>query len=147
VLEADDLPALNAGLNALATVLLLAGFAAIRRRNVPLHRRCMLAAFATSTLFLAGYLVHKFAAGDARFGGAGLVRNAYYTILASHVVLAAAIVPLATTTLVLALRNRLDRHRKLARLTLPLWLYVSVTGVLIWWMLYSGAFGEPLPAR
>lgn len=143
--DVHDLPAVNACLNALAATLLVAGFAAIRRRNVALHKACMLAAFATSILFLASYLTHKALAGHTPFLGAGAVRIVYFTILISHTVLAAAVVPLALTTLVLALRGRIERHKRLARITWPVWLYVSITGVVIWWMLFSGAFG-PRPS-
>ena len=136
MLEVGDLPALNASLNALAATLLATGFVAIRRRNVALHKRCMLAAFATSTLFLVSYLVHKAIVGHTSFPGAGAMRVVYVVILVTHVVLAAAIVPLAATTIWFAWRGRFDRHKRIARVTLPIWLYVSVTGVVIYWMLY-----------
>jgi len=140
VLELRDLPDVNASLNALAAVLLVTGFVAIRRGKVTLHKRCMLTAFATSTLFLASYLTHKIAGGHTPFTAQGPVRRIYFVILISHIVLAAAILPLALTTLTFALRGRFDRHKRLARITWPIWLYVSVTGVVIWWMLYSGTF-------
>ena len=140
MLELRDLPNVNAGLNALAAILLVTGFVAIRRGRVLFHKRCMLAAFATSCLFLASYLTHKFTSGHTEFRGQGAIRPVYFTILISHTILAAAIVPLALTTLIFALRGRFERHKRFARITWPIWLYVSVTGVVIWWMLYSGTF-------
>jgi uncharacterized membrane protein YozB (DUF420 family) len=131
-----DLPALNAALNATSAVLLVLGFRAIRRGAREAHRRYMLGALAASTLFLASYLVYHFQVGSVRFGGRGLVRGFYLTVLATHTVLAAAIVPLVLVTLTRALRGRFPEHRRLARVTLPLWAYVSVTGVVIYWMLY-----------
>jgi uncharacterized membrane protein YozB (DUF420 family) len=133
---ASDLPALNAGLNSLATVLLLAGYRQIRRRNIAAHRACMLAAFCVSTLFLISYLVYHAQVGSVPFRRQGWIRPVYFTILLTHIVLAAAIVPLALVTLWRAWRERFDRHRAIARWTLPLWLYVSVTGVVIYVMLY-----------
>ncbi len=135
------LPSVNAGLNALAATLLVAGRVAIARKNVALHKRCMIAAFSTSTLFLAGYLTRRALTGETPFPGSGASRAVYLVILLSHVALALATVPLAGTTLFLGLRGRIDRHRKLARITWPIWLYVSITGVVVWWMLYSGTFG------
>ena len=137
-----SLPAVNACLNAIAATLLVAGWLAIRRKNVAAHKRCMLLAFATSALFLVTYVTHKAVVRvHTPFPGSGASRWVYYPILVTHVVLAAAIVPLALRTIAHALRGRFDRHRRLARITLPIWLYVSVTGVVVWWMLYSGAFG------
>jgi uncharacterized membrane protein YozB (DUF420 family) len=131
-----DLPALNAVLNATSALLLLLGFALVRagRRNA--HRNAMLAALSCSTLFLASYLYYHFEVGSVRFARSGPVRGIYLTILASHTLLAAAIVPLVLVTLGRALRGRFAEHRRLARVTLPLWAYVSVTGVVIYWMLY-----------
>jgi uncharacterized membrane protein YozB (DUF420 family) len=131
-----DLPALNAVLNATSAVLLLLGYLAIRRRARETHRRFMLAALATSSTFLVSYLVYHFQVGSVPFTGRGFLRVVYFAILLTHTVLAAAIVPLVLVTLVRALRERFDAHRRLARLTLPLWSYVSVTGVVIYWMLY-----------
>jgi uncharacterized membrane protein YozB (DUF420 family) len=131
-----DLPALNATLNAASAVLLLLGYLAIRRRARETHRRFMIAALATSATFLVSYLVYHFQVGSVPFRGQGGLRLAYFTILLSHTVLAVAIVPLVLVTLVRALRERFDAHRRIARLTLPLWSYVSVTGVVIYWMLY-----------
>jgi len=132
----SDLPALNASLNAITTVLLLTGYAMIRHRRVSLHRACMIAAVATSMLFLASYLYYHAHVGSKRFPGQGWIRPVYFAILFSHTVLAAAVVPLALTTLVRGLREQYVRHRRLARWTLPIWLYVSVTGVVIYLLLY-----------
>jgi uncharacterized membrane protein YozB (DUF420 family) len=131
-----SLPAINALLNGLCTVFLVAGFLLIRRRNRFAHKICMLCAFACSTTFLALYLYFHFHAGLIRFGGQGWIRPVYLTLLTTHTILAAAIVPLVLITLTRALRERFDRHRRIARWTLPLWLYVSVTGVVIYWLLY-----------
>ena len=131
-----DLPALNATLNATAAVLLSIGYALIRKGRIETHRKVMLAAFATSTLFLVSYLIYHANIGSKRFPGQGTIRTVYLTILLTHTVLAAAIVPLVIVTLSRGLSARYDRHRTIARWTLPLWLYVSVTGVIVYWMLY-----------
>ena len=131
-----DLPAVNATLNAIAGVLLVIGYTLIRRGRIEQHRRVMLAAFATSTLFLISYLVYHANAGSRPFEGRGAIRAVYFTILITHIVLAAAIVPMALITLSRALRARFDRHVRIARWTLPIWLYVSVTGVIVYLMLY-----------
>ena len=131
-----DLPALNACLNATSAVLLATGYVLIRRGHRTAHKRVMLAALVSSALFLTSYLVYHAQVGSVRFRGQGPVRTAYFTILLTHTVLAVVIVPLAGMTLVPALRGRFDKHRRLARITLPLWAYVSVTGVVIYWMLY-----------
>jgi len=131
-----DLPTLNAALNATTAVLLLTGWWLIRRGRKQAHRVAMLAAVATSALFLASYLVYHFEVGSVRFRGQGALRAVYLAILASHTVLAATIVPLVLVTLTRALRGRFDAHRRLGRVTLPLWLWVSVTGVVVYWMLY-----------
>ena len=133
----QDLPAVNASLNALAAVLLTAGYLFIRRGHQRAHERCMLAALATSTVFLACYLVYHYNVGSRPYEGQGLLRRVYLTILATHVVLAASVVPLALVTASRGLRRRLDTHVRIARWTLPIWLYVSVTGVVIYLMLYS----------
>ncbi len=130
------LPALNAALNATSAVFLTAGFVAIRRRRVHLHRACMLTAFCTSIAFLVSYVTYHLHAGTTRFPGEGWVRPAYFALLGTHTVLAALIPPLALTTLVFALRGSFARHVRLARWTLPAWLYVSVTGVVIYVLLY-----------
>jgi uncharacterized membrane protein YozB (DUF420 family) len=132
-----SLPAVNATLNAISTVLLLSGYVLIRSRHIALHRRCMIAACATSTLFLVCYVTYHLQVGSVRFTRQGLVRPVYYTILLTHVTLAIAVLPLAIITLLRGLKNRFDRHRAIARWTLPIWLYVSVTGVLVYVLLYQ----------
>ena len=131
-----DLPAVNASLNALAAVLLLFGYREIRRGRMQQHRAFMIAACVASTLFLVSYVTYHAHAGSRPFTGEGPVRVVYFVILISHVILAAAILPLALITLIRALRERFDRHRAIARWTLPIWLYVSVTGVAVYLMLY-----------
>ena len=135
-MRVTDLPAVNALLNGTSAALLLAGYVLIRQRRLEAHRRVMLAAVASSTLFLACYLVYHAQVGSVRFRGQGPVRTLYFTILITHTVLAVTIVPLVGVTLVRGLRGRYDRHRRIAKVTLPLWGYVSVTGVVIYWMLY-----------
>ena len=131
-----ELPALNACLNATSAVLLAVGFAAIRRRRVRLHRACMLAAFGASIAFLVSYVTYHLHAGATRFTGTGWVRPVYFALLTTHTVLAATIPPLAIATVSLAFRGRFARHARLARWTLPAWFYVSVTGVVIYLILY-----------
>lgn len=131
-----DLPALNAVLNALSAGLLAYGYARIRRGDIAGHRRAMISALVSSAVFLTSYLVYHAHVGSVRFQGVGTIRVAYFTILLTHTVLAVVIVPLILMTLVRALRGRFEAHRRLARWTLPLWAYVSVTGVVIYWMLY-----------
>ena len=130
------LPAINAALNATATVLLSTGYLLIRRRRIAAHRACMIAAFAASSLFLITYLIHHARVGSVPFHGAGWLRPVYFGLLVPHIVLAALVVPLALTTIHRAWRGRFDRHRRLARVTLPIWLYVSVSGVLVYFLLY-----------
>jgi uncharacterized membrane protein YozB (DUF420 family) len=132
------LPTVNAVLNASAAVAMLAGFVAIRHRRVAVHRACMLTAVSLSVLFLCSYLVYHAQVGSRPYGGTGWLRTLYFTILLTHTVLAVAIVPLVATTLYRALRTQFVRHARLARVTFPLWLYVSVTGVVVYWMLYRG---------
>ena len=132
----QDLPTLNAVLNTASAVLLLTGWWLIRHGRRDAHRRAMLAALATSTLFLVSYLAYHFQVGSVRFTGQGPIRTVYFAILVSHTVLAAAIVPLVLLTLARALRGRFEAHRALARVTAPLWLWVSVSGVVVYWMLY-----------
>ena len=132
----QSLPTLNALLNTTSALLLLAGFACIRRKKVVAHRACMVSALGSSTLFLISYLTYHYFTGSRRFAGTGLVRSAYLLLLFTHTVLAAAIVPLVTVTLYRALRRDFRRHKSLARWTFPLWMYVSVTGVVVYWMLY-----------
>jgi uncharacterized membrane protein YozB (DUF420 family) len=131
-----DLPAVNATLNATAAVLLLWGYFLIRRKSIAAHRKVMLAAFATSSVFLCSYLVYHFNVGSVRFSRTGAIRTVYLSILATHTALAAAVPPLAIITLSRGLRERVDPHKRIARWTLPVWLYVSVTGVVVYWMLY-----------
>jgi uncharacterized membrane protein YozB (DUF420 family) len=131
-----DLPALNASLNATAAGLLVVGRVLIRRGRVRAHRRTMIAAFTVSCLFLASYVVYHANAGSKPFPGHGPIRVVYFTILITHVVLAAAIVPLVLVTLSRGLRRDDARHKAIARWTWPLWMYVSVTGVIIYVMLY-----------
>jgi len=136
LLPLTSLPAVNASLNAACTVFLLLGFAFIRNGKIRYHRFCMIVAFLCSTVFLCFYLWFHFHAGVIRFGGRGWIRPVYLTILITHTTLAVVIVPLILITLSRALRERFDRHRAIARWTLPLWLYVSVTGVIVYWLLY-----------
>ncbi len=136
MLELGDLPALNATLNGLATVLLLAGYASIRSGRIERHRAFMLAALTVSVLFLVSYTVYHANVGSRPFPGQGPIRVVYFAILIPHVILAAIVVPLAIVTVTRALRDQFDRHRVIARWTLPIWLYVSVTGVIVYVMLY-----------
>jgi uncharacterized membrane protein YozB (DUF420 family) len=129
-------PALNACLNAVSAVLLVLGYLFIRRGRREAHQKCMISACFTSLLFLISYLTYHYFHGSTRYQGAGLLRNIYFSILISHTILAAVILPLILTTLFWAWKGTLDRHAKFARVTFPLWLYVSVTGVVIYWMLY-----------
>lgn len=134
------LPAVNATLNSIATVLLVLGFILIRMGRRGAHRAVMLSAFGCSALFLVSYLLYHYQVGSVRFQGQGTIRTVYFAILLSHTVLAAAVPFLAGRTLYLALRDRLTEHRRLARITLPIWLYVSITGVVIYLMLYQMTF-------
>ena len=131
------LASVNASLNAVSTVLLVCGFLAIRGRKIELHRKFMLSAFGVSVLFLISYLVYHFHVGSVKFTGTGGVRTVYFSLLITHIVLAATVPVLAVVTLTRALQERFDKHRKIARWTLPIWLYVSVTGVIVYWMLYE----------
>jgi uncharacterized membrane protein YozB (DUF420 family) len=135
-----DLPTLNAALNATSAVLLVLGWGLILRRKIDAHRRAMLSAFGCSIVFLVSYLVYHFQVGSVKFQGTGAVRTVYFAVLLTHTVLAAAVPFLAAITLSRALARRFDRHRKIARWTLPIWLYVSVTGVVVYWMLYQMRF-------
>ncbi len=139
-MDVTVLPALNAILNGTAAVLLAGGYAMIRRRRIAAHRACMLGAFTASMLFLVSYTIYHAQTGSHSFPGHGLARPVYFSILLSHVLLAALILPLAIVTLARALRARYARHRQIARWTLPVWLYVSVTGVVIYVMLYRMAW-------
>ena len=131
-----DLPTLNASLNAASALLLAVGFVLIRRGRRRAHAAAMLSALGTSSVFLVSYLYYHFHVGSVRFQGRGALRLIYLAILLSHTLLAVAIVPLVIVTLSRALHERFDAHRRIARLTLPLWAYVSVTGVVVYWMLY-----------
>jgi putative membrane protein len=136
-MSVEDLPAVNATLNGVAGLLLLIGFLLIRSRNINLHRRFMIGAFAASALFLISYVVYHAQVGSVRFTRQGFVRPLYFTILVTHVTLAAAVLPLAIVTLTRGLNGRFPAHRAIARWTLPIWLYVSVTGVLVYVLLYQ----------
>jgi putative membrane protein len=133
----SDLPALNAALNTTSAVLLSCGYVFIRNKRIAAHRACMLLALLASTLFLVSYLTYHARAGSVPYRGTGWSRPVYFTILISHTILAAAVVPLALVTVTRALRKRFDRHVPIARVTLPIWFYVSVTGVVIYMMLYG----------
>ena len=129
------LPALNATFNGISSVLLVAGFLAIRRRNIALHLRLMFAALISSALFFVSYVVYHHFHGDTKFLGTGVVRPVYFFVLISHIVLSVVVVPMILTSFYLSLAGRLAAHRKVSRFTFPIWLYVSVTGVLIFVML------------
>jgi len=130
------LASVNAALNGAAGCFLVAGFVFVKRRQLDAHRRCMLTAFGLSSLFLVTYLLHHAQVGSVPFQGTGVVRTVYLALLLPHIVLAAVIVPLALFTIYRGWTGRLELHRKVARITLPLWLYVSASGVTIYWMLY-----------
>ena len=135
-MDVRDLPSVNAGLNASAAVLLVWGYALIRQGRREAHRRVMLAAFGVSVAFLISYLVYHAQVGSVRFERTGAIRTVYLSILLTHTVLAALVPFLAGITLFRGLKGSFARHRKIARWTLPIWLYVSVTGVIVYWMLY-----------
>ena len=135
--DIHDLPAVNATLNAISGVLLIVAYLLIRARRIEQHRRVMIAAFTTSSLFLICYLVYHAQVGSVRFTRQGFVRPLYFTILVTHVTLAAAVLPLAIITLSRGLKARYAQHRRIARWTFPIWLYVSVTGVLVYVLLYQ----------
>jgi putative membrane protein len=132
----SNLPHLNALLNSTSALLLVAGYSFIRAGRVRAHRNCQVSAFVTSTVFLTSYLTYHYYHGDTRFLGQGIVRPFYFTVLISHIILAIVIVPLVLITIYRAARGDFVRHRRIARWTLPLWLYVSVTGVIVYLMLY-----------
>lgn len=129
------MPAVNASLNATSALFLVAGFVAIRNRRKEIHKRLMVSAFVASTVFLIGYVLYHYAHGDTPYTGVGPLRVVYFTILISHVLLSIVMLPMILTTFYLAWRERFATHRKIARWTLPIWLYVSVTGVVIYFML------------
>ncbi|HVY46010.1 MAG TPA: DUF420 domain-containing protein, partial [Minicystis sp.] len=136
------LPAVNAGLNATAASLLVAGWIAIRRKRARLHKYLMVSAFAASALFFVCYALYHYAHGDTHYQGTGPLRAVYFAVLASHVVLSASVPPFALTALYLAVRRRFAAHKRVTRIALPVWLYVSVTGVVIFFMLRAAA-GAP----
>jgi uncharacterized membrane protein YozB (DUF420 family) len=136
MLSVTQLPTLNAVLNGLSALLLVGGYLAIRKRKIETHKRFMLAAFGTSCLFLVSYLTYHFQVGSRPFERQGLIRTIYFGILLSHTILATAIVPMVIVTLRRAWKGTFDRHARIARRTLPLWIYVSITGVVVYWMLY-----------
>jgi putative membrane protein len=136
LISTTDLPTLNAALNFLSAVFLFTGYLFIRSKNQSAHRACMLVAFGCSILFLISYLIYHYQVGSVPFKSQGWIRPFYFTILLTHTILAIAVVPLALVTLSRALRQKFTAHRSIARWTFPIWLYVSVTGVLVYWMLY-----------
>jgi len=136
-MNVQDFPALNASLNATSALLMTAGFISIKTKRIAVHRACMLAAVIVSTLFLVCYVTYHVRKGEpTRFGGTGAIRSVYFAMLISHILLAMAIVPLVLRTVFLALKGRFEQHRAWARWTFPLWYYVSVTGVLVYFFLY-----------
>jgi putative membrane protein len=136
VLSISDLPTLNALLNTISTILLAVGYLMIRQRKRTAHRNCMIAAFVVSVVFLTSYLTYHSQAGSTLFERQGWMRSIYFMVLIPHIVLAAFILPLALITLYFAWRKQFAKHRGIARWTLPVWLYVSVTGIIVYWMLY-----------
>ena len=138
-MSVSDLPALNASLNAISAVLLAAGYVFIRRGHKIAHRNCMIGAFGVSCVFLVTYVLHKILVKGVhtKFGGEGIIKILYYAMLFSHILLAMVIVPMALVTMTRALRERFDAHKRIARWTWPIWMYVSVTGVLIYFLLYQ----------
>ena len=132
----SDLPAVNAALNATCAVLLVIGWTLIKRGRIRQHRAVMIAAFSTSALFLISYLVYHAQVGSVRFQRTGFIRTVYFTVLLTHTVLAALIVPMVLVTLSRGLSGKYDPHRRIARWTMPIWLYVSITGVIVYVMLY-----------
>ncbi|MBK5294092.1 MAG: DUF420 domain-containing protein [Acidobacteriia bacterium] len=136
MISVTDLPALNATLNATSALLLVTGYILIRQGSREAHRKVMLGAFTASVLFLISYLIYHFQVGSVRFQKTGAIRTVYLTVLLTHTVLAALVPFLAIITLRRGLQARFDKHRRIARWTLPIWLYVSVTGVVVYWMLY-----------
>jgi uncharacterized membrane protein YozB (DUF420 family) len=136
LISVSQLPSVNAALNSLSAILLVGGYLFIKSRNIKAHKACMLSAFGSSILFLACYLVYHYQVGSVPFKGQGGMRLVYFTILLTHTILATTVVPLALVTLFRAFRERFDAHRRIARWTFPIWLYVSVTGVIVYCMLY-----------
>ena len=135
-MEVTDLPTVNALLNFTSAVLIVTGVYCVRRKRIAAHRALMTGALVTSSIFLASYLIYHYNVGSVRFEGTGWIRGLYLAILLSHTVLAAVILPLVIRTVYLAIRERIAGHRRIARWTYPIWVYVSVTGVVVYWMLY-----------
>ncbi len=136
MIELSDLPAVNATLNSISFVLLVAGHHCIRHGRVIAHKRLMISAFCVSVLFLTSYLIYRFFGQEKKFGGRGWIQPVYYFILTTHIALAMTVPVLASWTLVLGLRGRFDKHRRIARITYPIWIYVSVTGVIVYVLLF-----------
>jgi putative membrane protein len=132
----SDLSTFNAALNATSAILIGAGFYFIRRKNIPAHKACMVAALGVSSLFLASYLIYHYNVGSVRFTKQGVIRDVYFPLLISHTVLAAAVLPMVLRTAFLAFKGRFANHVRIARWTFPTWMYVSVTGVVVYLMLY-----------
>ena len=137
MLQLSDLPALNATLNSISFVLLMIGYRMIKQRRIAAHKACMMTAFGVSILFLASYLTYRFFGSEKHFGGQGFIRPVYFFILITHIILAVTVPFLASTTLYYALKGRFDKHRRIARITFPIWVYVSVTGVLVYVLLFQ----------
>jgi uncharacterized membrane protein YozB (DUF420 family) len=137
LISISELPTLNAALNSLSAAFLCSGYFFIRAKSMRAHRACMLLAFGCSSLFLVSYLVYHYQVGSVGYKGQGWIRTLYFAILISHTVLAVTVVPLALLTLSRALSGKFPQHRRIARWTFPIWLYVSVTGVIVYWMLYK----------
>jgi putative membrane protein len=135
--DVSALPAVNASLNGASAILLSAGYVCIRKKKILAHKICMVAAFSVSMLFLISYVIYHYHAGSIPFQGTGMLRAIYFPLLISHIVLAAVLVPLALLTLYRAWGGWFEQHKRIARWTLPLWVYVSVTGVIVYWMLYQ----------
>jgi len=136
MIRLTDLPLLNATLNGISFILLLTGYASIRRGRIKTHKRLMISAFCVSVFFLISYLTYRYLGEEKKFGGQGWIRPVYFFILITHVVLAITVPVLATRTLYLALRGRFEQHRRIARVTFPIWVYVSITGVLVYLLLF-----------
>ena len=137
MITVSQLPALNATLNAISLVLLLVGHRFIIRKKVIGHKRCMISAFVVSIIFLVSYLAHHLLGGETKFGGQGWIRPMYFVLLTSHVLLAATVPILASRTLYLGLKGRFDGHRWWARITYPIWVYVSATGIVVYLLLFK----------
>jgi uncharacterized membrane protein YozB (DUF420 family) len=135
-MSVSDLPTINAILNTISTIFLVTGYRYIRLKKIKQHQICMIGAFVCSVLFLVSYLTYHSIAGSRRFEGTGPARTIYFSILLTHTVLAAAVPPLAVVTLFRAWKGQFEKHRSIARWTFPIWVYVSITGVIVYWMLY-----------